>query len=83
MSEISPEMAENYVNEMLDKYGPGNIVADTPRNRELYPHLVGQRLQGQMVLEVSVQQSPVPEELAVWARRRGVTIRDFNGTVLN
>ena len=82
-SEISPMTAEKYVIELLDKYGPGNIVADKPYNRVHYPRLVGQPLDGQLVLEVSVQHTPIPEELGSLARRWGVVIRDFNGTILN
>jgi hypothetical protein len=83
LAEIPERYAEEYVNEFLDKYGPGNEVADTPRNRELYPHLVGTRLQGDMILEVPVQEHPVPPELGEWARRWGVIIRDDAGHVYN
>jgi hypothetical protein len=65
------------------QYGPGNVIADTPRNRALYPHLVGQRLEGPMILEVPIQNAPVPEELGRWARRQRITIRDQTGTVYN
>ncbi|MEH1128257.1 DUF4157 domain-containing protein [Micromonospora sp. CPCC 206061] len=83
LASIRPEQAERYVNEFLDKYGPGNVIADTPRNRSLYGPLVGQRLQGELILEVPIQSVPVPEELGTWARRLGIVIRDQAGTVYN
>jgi hypothetical protein len=84
LAEISPAQAENYVHEILDKYPPGTVIADTPANRAAYPGLKpGERLSGQMVLEVPVQQAPIPQEFGDWAARLGVTIRDFNGQVLN
>ncbi len=83
LAEISPTVAEGYVDELIDKYGPGRKVADTPGNRARYPQLIGQRLVGQMVLELSVQNAPIPFEVGARARRFGIVIRDFNGTVLN
>jgi hypothetical protein len=83
LASIRPERMEEYVNEFLDKYGPGNIIADTPRNRQLYGNLVGRRLEGPMVLEVPIQNAPIPQELGTWARRLGITIRDQAGTVYN
>jgi hypothetical protein len=83
LAEINPAVAEGYVHEILDKYAPGNIIADTPANNARYPGLVGHRLEGKMVLEVPVQQTPIPQEFGDWSARLGVTIRDFNGQVLN
>jgi hypothetical protein len=83
LAEISPAQAEKHVNEILDKYAPGNTIADTPANNAWYPDLVGKQLAGEMVLEVPIQNAPVPPEFGDWAARMGVTIRDFNGQVLN
>jgi hypothetical protein len=81
--EVTPETAEEYINEFLDKYGPGNLVSDDPYNVTHYPHLVGTRLRGQMILEVPVQEHPVPEGLWRWAERWGILIRDDTGHVYN
>jgi hypothetical protein len=83
LAEISPAQAEKHVNEILDKYAPGNTISDTPANNARYPELVGQQLAGEMVLEVPIQDAPVPPEFGDWAARMGVTIRDFNGQILN
>ncbi len=83
LADIPPEYAEEYVNEFLDKYGPGNVVADTPANRANCPQLVGKPLQGNLILEVPIQNGPVPTWLAEWARRWNITIRDPAGTVYN
>ncbi|WP_405868145.1 DUF4157 domain-containing protein [Streptomyces sp. NBC_01515] len=83
LADIDPKNAEKYVNEFLDKYGPGNVVSDTSANRARYPGLVNKPLRGRLVLEVPVQARPVPPEIGERARRWDITIRDFNGTVLN
>jgi hypothetical protein len=81
LAEVSPSTAEGYVNELLDKYSPGTPLADTPENIARYGE--GHRLEGDMILEVPVQQTPIPQEFGDWAARQGVTIRDFTGQVLN
>jgi hypothetical protein len=89
LAELSPESLQIHVEELLTKYEAGTLIADTPRNRLLYPHLVNRPLRGRPVLEVTVQQPPpegtplIPPELADWSRRLGVEIRDHNGVVLN
>jgi hypothetical protein len=77
------DAAAKAVHEALDKYDPGNVIADTPRNRQLYPDLVGKPLRGELILEVPVQQQPVSPEFGAWAKRLGVTIRDEDGFVHN
>ena len=81
LSKLSTEWAEEYINEFLDKYGPGNEIADTPANRA--SGLAKERLRGKLILEVPVQQEPVPAELGEWARRWGIEIRDDRGDVYN
>ncbi len=68
-----------YLQSLPQKYPPGEIIADTPSNREKYPHLVGQPLRGDMILEVPVQTAPVPPAIVEKAAELNVTIRDVNG----
>jgi hypothetical protein len=83
LAEIPPAYAEEYINEFLDKYGEGNVVSNTEANRANYPELVGKPLQGQLILEVPIQDHPVPAELGEWARRWNIIIRDVAGTIYN
>jgi hypothetical protein len=67
-----------YIGELRSKY-PANAkiakVASTP------PYLRGQRLQGQLIMEVPVQTGPIPQAVLDAARRSGVLIRDVFGKV--
>lgn len=80
LGEIKPETAQGYVRS-LDKYPPGQIVADTSANRASRPELVGKALTGRQVLEVRVQRTPIPKSILDFAAERGVIIRDVNGKV--
>jgi hypothetical protein len=83
LADITPETADKHLQEALNKYPPGSVIADTPANRLSHPELIGKPLSGQTILEVPVQRQPVPPDLAARAKRLGVTIRDYTGTVLN
>src|SRR5262249_42144234 len=83
LAELSEKQAENYFNEFLDKYGPGNRVADTPKARAEYPHLIGQPLDGNLILEVPIQKAPPPDWFGELARRWNITVRDPAGTIYN
>jgi hypothetical protein len=79
LAEIKPETAIGYVQSLPSKYPPGETIADTPGNRQRYPKLVGQSLDGLMILEVPVQKAPVPRAILEKAAELGVVIRDVNG----
>jgi hypothetical protein len=79
LAEIKPETAIGYLQSLPQKYAPGKTIADTPGNREHYPDLVGQPLRGSMILEVPVQNAPVPRAILEKAAELGVVIRDVNG----
>ncbi|RSM82564.1 hypothetical protein DMH04_25570 [Kibdelosporangium aridum] len=79
LAAIKLETAMGYLQSLPQKYPPGEIIADTPSNREKYPHLVGQPLRGDMILEVPVQTAPVPPAIVEKAAELNVTIRDVNG----
>ena len=54
-------------------------IANVPTNQA--SGLAGQRLQGQLFLEVPVQTGPVPPGVLDAAAKAGVVIRDITGTV--
>jgi hypothetical protein len=79
LADIKPETAIGYVASLPHKYAPGEKIADTPGNRAHYPDLVGKALRGAMILEVPVQNAPVPPAILEKAAGLNVTIRDVNG----
>ena len=78
LGDINESTGKGYVRELYNKYQPGRMVADVP---SAPPGLAGRTLSGDMVLEVPVQTSPVPQSVLDLARQLNVTIRDVNGTV--
>ncbi|MGB3442566.1 MAG: hypothetical protein WBA97_27810 [Actinophytocola sp.] len=80
LSEVQEGTAVGYLRELANTYGPGTIVADTPTNRrDLGDDAIGLPMDGDMVLEVPVQQNGVPPAVLAEARRLGIIIRDENG----
>lgn len=80
---VQPGTGRAYLNEIPNKYARGEDIADTPVNRQRYPDLVGESLDGRYVLEVPVQRSPVPRELLEQAARQKILVRDPAGRVYN
>ncbi|GGM10417.1 hypothetical protein [Micromonospora yangpuensis] len=82
LAEIKPETAIEYLREFDRKYKEGTIIADTPTNRrDLGDDLVGKELEGEMILEVPVQDADIPPEVLKEAENLGITIRDEEGNV--
>lgn len=80
---ILPRTAIAYLQSIIRKYEPGNVIADTPENRRQCPELVGKRTDGQLICEVPVQDEPIPREVLDAADTLGVTIWDVEGKVYN
>ena len=86
LSEVSEETAIRYLKELSDKYAPGSIIADVPSNRTgvnkgIFELNQGDKLKGQMILEVPVQKKSVRESILKYARDKKIQIRDINGNV--
>ena len=86
LSEVSEETAIRYLKELSDKYAPGSIIADVPSNRTgvnkgIFELNQGDKLKGQMILEVPVQKKSVRESILKYARDNNIQIRDINGNV--
>ena len=82
LAAISPQTASNYLRELERKYPPGAVIADVPSNRNpsnAQPAIAGQRLRGQMYLEVPKQNAPVPPSIIDEATQRRIIIRDELG----
>lgn len=80
LADVQESTAVGYLRELANTYGPGTIVADTPSNRrDLGDDAIGLPMDGDMVLEVPVQNGAVPPAVLAEARRLGIIIRDENG----
>jgi Flp pilus assembly pilin Flp len=83
LAEIQESTAFKYLRELARDYPPGTVIADTPTNRDdLGEAMIGTTLDGDMILEVPVQNSPVPESVLREAERLDITIRDADGNEL-
>jgi hypothetical protein len=73
LDSVRPETAQRYIDEILAKYRPGGALAD------------GRSLDGDPILEVPVQNGPVPQSIIDHANglEPPVIIRDVLGTVYN
>ncbi|QQC40502.1 hypothetical protein I6I08_04290 [Actinomyces oris] len=86
ISEISFSTWKQYVDQLANKYTPGDksiVIADTPSNREKFESvgldpdkLIGKSLKGIMILEIPEQDDPPPPEYLAYAAERHVTIWD-------
>ena len=88
LSEVSEETAIRYLKELSDKYAPGSIIADVPSNRTgvnkgIFELNQGDKLKGQMILEVPVQAKAVPKRVIDYANKHYIKIRDINGKIYN
>jgi len=83
LADLEPSTAIQYLREHLTKYSPGEIISDTARAREHFPHLIGEELKGERVLEVPVQTRPVPPEILQYASDVKVSIHDITGKIYN
>ena len=86
LSEILEKTAIGYLKELSEKYSPGSVIADVPSNRVganagIFEENGGKTLRGQMILEVPVQEEPVPENVLRYAAKEKIKIRDTEGTI--
>ena len=79
-SDIKESTGIGYVNELAYKYSPGSVISDSPFNPNA---LKGSTLQGDMILEVPVQNNPTPQSVLNSATNKGITIRDVLGKEYN
>ncbi|WP_417360387.1 hypothetical protein [Gallaecimonas pentaromativorans] len=77
LSEIQNQTALNYITEIPKKYPVGATIAKV----ESSGSLADQQLQGSLILEVPVQQNPIPQSIIDAADKAGVLIRDIDGRI--
>jgi hypothetical protein len=68
------------MNELRQKYPVGAKITDRQLNAAA---IRNQRLVGDLIIEVPVQEKPIPQAVLDAANKRGITIRDVNGHVYN
>ena len=83
---VGEKTAIGYLKELSEKYSPGSVIADVPSNRVganagIFEENGGKTLRGQMILEVPVQEEPVPENVLRYAAKEKIKIRDTEGTI--
>ena len=88
LSEVSEETAIRYLKELSEKYAPGSIIADVPSNRTgvnkgIFELNQGDKLKGQMILEVPVQKKPIPQNVINYADKLRIKIRNTNNKLYN
>lgn len=76
-SEIQEQTGIGYVDELASKYSAGSPIANVPSTGIL----AGNKLSGNLILEVPPQIRPIPQAVLDRAAESGVTIRDTNGSV--
>ncbi|MCA1707855.1 MAG: hypothetical protein LC808_33105, partial [Actinobacteria bacterium] len=80
LAEVQEQTAFKYLKEIDDKYAPGTEIADV---RSTHTTLVGEKLEGQKILEIPVQETAVPRSVLDEGTTRNILIRDVNGKVYN
>ena len=83
LSDITEQTAKKYLKELKDKYPAGAIIADVKSSRKYDPPLNGKKLEGQLYLEVPVQNKAVSKEILDYANDKEIIIRDINGKEYN
>lgn len=73
--------ARSAMRQLSGQYGPGTQIADVPSNQT--NGIAGGNLDGDLVLEVPVQDGPIPQSVIDEADRLNITIRDAEGNILN
>lgn len=86
LANVQLSTARSYINELVGKYPENQKIASSPsvlRQEQLTGRrIAGERLEGDMILEVPSQARKVPPEVIDHAARRGVIIRTTDGVEL-
>lgn len=68
-----PRITQRHLSELVTKYKKDSIVANVPRSK----HLSGTKLEGKYILEVPVQNKPIPQAVLERATKLEILIRDI------
>ncbi|MGG4511722.1 hypothetical protein ABEP00_18240 [Heyndrickxia sporothermodurans] len=80
LSEVQEKTAKSYLNEITIKYSSGSKISNGTFNPNA---LKGGRLKGELILEVPVQNKPIPQTILDEATKNRIIIRDIKGKVYN
>ncbi|MGG0893163.1 hypothetical protein, partial [Cytobacillus horneckiae] len=80
LSEVQEKTAKSYLNEITKKYPSGSKISNSTFNPNA---LKGGRLKGELILEVPVQNKPIPQIILDEATKNRIIIRDIKGKVYN
>lgn len=75
LAAVQEETAVKYLRQLRDKYPQGRPIAQVPSSGPL----AGTQLRGRQILEVPIQNEPVPRRVVQEANNLGIIIRDVNG----
>ena len=86
-AEITEQTGINYLKELKTKYPPKTQIAKVPSSQNLINDLKRQgkklELEGEMILEIPVQNAPIPQSVLDYANKNLIKIRDINGKIYN
>lgn len=80
LSEVQEKTAKSYLNEITQKYPSGSKISNGSFNPNA---LKGGQLKGELILEVPVQNKPIPQTILDEATKNRIIIRDIKGKVYN
>jgi hypothetical protein len=85
-ADIQESTGTKYIQELKDKYPPGTKIADVPSNKTGGSNASLENIieiDGQMILEIPVQNNPIPQSVLDEATKWDIDIRDVQGTIYN
>jgi hypothetical protein len=80
LSQVSEQTGKGYLDEFVEKYSPNTEIAPV---KSTPTELVGEKLEGQMILEVPEQSGDIPASVLDYATQKKILIRDVNGHAYN
>ena len=80
LASVKESTGIGYLNELEKKYPSGAIITDSPFNPKA---LRGKTMKGDLILEIPVQNKPVPQKVIDYANNKGIIIRDILGKEYN
>ena len=80
LGNVAVDTAKGYIDELATKYAPGTVIKNTTRNADAIAQ-GGEKLAGEMILEVPKQTKQIADEVIEYADEVGVKIRDVLGNI--
>lgn len=74
MADINESTAKSYLSELSKKYPQNATIADVPSSGAL----AGSKLKGKQILEVPIQNNPIPQSILDYANDLKIDIRQVS-----